>query len=387
MAISVYTVAIMLMLGLLATSARTHIEGHSHTRASIHRVTWGTVDDKTVYLYTLDNGQGITAKITNYGALLTELHLPDRNGENADVALGFDTLDGYLAGHPYFGCTVGRFANRIANGKFTLDGKEYTLATNIGPSHLHGGEKGFDKMVWDIVEAKENDAGVSLTMKYVSPDGEEGYPGNLTVTVTYTLKARDLRIDMRAETDAPTIVNLANHAYWNLAGHDAGDILKHELGLNADNYTPTDETIIPTGEIASVKDTPFDFRESKQIGRDIGQLPGDGGEDPGGYDINFALNGEAGTMRLAARVSEPSSGRKMEVHTDAPGVQLYTGNYLDGSFSGKGDTVYKKHAGFCLETQHFPDAINKEGTPGWQSVILRPIEVYSHSILFKFSTE
>ena len=385
MGISVYTVGLMLMVGLLVTSARAHVTGHGG--ASIHKIEWGTVGDKSVYLYTLKNGYGITAKITNYGALLTELHLPDRNGESADVALGFDTLDGYLAGHPYFGCTVGRVANRITDGKFTLDGVGYTLATNMGPSHLHGGEEGFDKKVWDVVEVKKSADGAYLTMKYVSPDGEEGYPGNLTVTVTYTLMTHDLRIDMRAETDAPTIVNLANHAYWNLAGHDAGDILKHELSLNADNYTPTDETVIPTGEIASVKDTPYDFRESKTIGRDIGQLPGDGGEDPGGYDINFALNGEAGTMRLAARVSEPSSGRKMEVHTDAPGVQLYTGNYLDGSLTGKDDTVYKKHAGFCLETQHFPDAINKEETPGWQSVILRPGEVYSHSLLFRFSTE
>ena len=264
---------------------------------------------------------------------------------------------------------------------------EYRLATNMGPSHLHGGEEGFDKKVWDVVEVKKGADGAFLTMKYVSPDGEEGYPGNLTVTVTYTLMTHDLRIDMRAETDAPTIVNLANHAYWNLAGHGAGEILKHELSLNADNYTPTDETVIPTGEIASVANTPYDFRESKPIGRDIGQLPGDGGEDPGGYDINFALNGVAGEMRLAARVSEPSSGRKMEVHTDAPGVQLYTGNYLDGSITGKDDTVYKKHAGFCLETQHFPDAINKEGTPGWQSVILRPGEVYSHTLLFRYSTD
>ena len=387
MAISAYTVAIMLMLGLLATSARSHIEGHSQTGAGIQRVEWGMVDDKTVYLYTLDNGRGITAKITNYGALLTELHLPDRNGESADVALGFDTLDGYLAGHPYFGCTVGRVANRIANGKFTLDGKEYTLATNMGTSHLHGGEKGFDKKVWNVIAEHAVPEGVSLSMKYVSPDGEEGYPGNLSATVTYSLTASQLRVDIWADTDAPTIVNLANHSYWNLAGHDAGDILKHELVLNADNYTPTDETVIPTGEIASVKNTPFDFRESKQIGRDIGQLPGDGGEDPGGYDINFVLNGETGKMKLVARVSEPSTGRKMEVFTDVPGVQLYTGNYLDGSLSGKGSTIYNKHAGFCLETQHFPDAINKEGTPGWQSVILRPGDIYSHSILFKFSTE
>ena len=385
MGISVYTVGLMLMVGLLVTSARAHVQGHAGS--SVHIVEWGTIGDKTVYLYTLKNGYGITAKITNYGALLTELHLPDRDGESADVALGFDTLDGYLAGHPYFGCIVGRVANRIADGKFTLDGVEYTLATNMGPSHLHGGEEGFDKKVWDVVEVKKGADGAFLTMKYASPDGEEGYPGNLTVTVTYTLMTHDLRIDMRAETDAPTIVNLANHAYWNLAGHGAGDILKHELSLNADNYTPTDATVIPTGEIASVQNTPYDFRESKPIGRDIGQLPGDGGEDPGGYDINFALNGEVGTMRLAARVSEPSSGRKMEVHTDVPGVQLYTGNYLDGSLNGKGETVYNKHAGFCLETQHFPDAINKEGTPGWQSVILRPGEVYSHSLLFKFSTE
>lgn len=385
MGISVYTVGLMLLVGLLVTSARAHVQGHGG--ASIHKTEWGSVGDKSVYLYTLKNGYGITAKITNYGALLTELHLPDRNGKSADVALGFDTLDGYLAGHPYFGCVVGRVANRITDGKFTLDGQEYTLATNMGPSHLHGGEEGFDKKVWDVVEVKKSADGAFLTMKYVSPDGEEGYPGNLTVTLTYTLMTHELRIDMRAETDAPTIVNLANHAYWNLAGHGSGDILKHELSLNADNYTPTDETVIPTGEITSVENTPYDFRESKPIGRDIGQLPGDGGEDPGGYDINFALNGEAGAMRLAARVSEPNSGRNMEVHTDAPGVQLYTGNYLDSSLTGKNDTVYKKHAGFCLETQHFPDAINKEGTPGWQSVILRPGEVYSHSLLFRFSTE
>jgi len=380
-------VALMFAVGLLAMPPRIQAAQYYQTNKGIQKIEWGRAGGEAVYLYTLNSEDGVTAKVTNYGALLTELHVPDRNGKLADVVLGFDALDGYLTRHPYFGCTVGRVANRVAEGKFTLDKQAYTLVTNNGPNHLHGGEKGFDKQVWEVTDAENTAAGASLTMVYTSPDGEEGYPGNLTVTVRYMLNKNGLEVNMRAETDAPTIVNLANHSYWNLAGHDSGQILNHELTLNADRYTPTDATLIPTGEIASVAETPYDFRESKKIGADIGRLPGDGAGDPGGYDINFALNGEAHTMRLAARATESSGGRTMEVHTNAPGVQFYSGNFLNGSVTGKNDAVYKKHAAFCLETQHYPDAINKEGKPGWPSVILRPGQVYRHSILFKFSTE
>lgn len=353
----------------------------------IQKIAWGMVDGKTVYQYTLHSGYGMTAKITNYGAILTELHVPNRNGERADVVLGFGTLDGYLAGHPYFGSTVGRVANRVASGEFSLDGQSYTLDTNNGPNHLHGGIKGFDKQVWQVTAEETTRQGATVTLKYTSLDGEEGYPGSLTVSVTFMLNASALKVNMIAETNAPTIVNLSNHSYWNLSGHNSGDVLDHVLMINADKYTPTDATLIPTGEISSVEETPFDFRRFKRIGADIGQLPSAGYEHPGGYDINFVLNGEVGTMRLLARAIEPTSGRTMEVHSNAPGVQFYTGNFLDGSVQGKDEKGYHKHAGFCLETQHFPDAINKEGMPAWPSVILRPGEVYRHNILFRFSTQ
>ena len=352
----------------------------------IQRTDWGQVNEKAVYLYTLTNDNGVVAKITNYGAILTELHVPDRNGVKADVVLGFDNLNGYLAGHPYFGCIVGRVANRIAGGRFTLNGKQYTLATNDGPNHLHGGEKGFDKKVWAVTDEGQAVGEAALTI--ASPDGEEGYPGALTASVTYTLTNEDtLKVEMHASTDAATIVNLANHSYWNLAGHDAGDILRHELTLNADKYTPTDATLIPTGEIAPVAGTPYDFATPKTIGADIDKLPGVGKEEAGGYDINFVLNGESRQMKLAAVATDPGSGRTMEVHTTEPGVQFYSGNFLDGSSQGKGGAVYNKYTGFCLETQHYPDAINKTGQPGWSSVVLRPGETYSHKISFQFSAE
>ena len=352
--------------------------------SEVLKADWGQVDGKAVYLYTLTNKNELVAKVTNYGTIITELHVPDRDGKMADIVLGFDNLDGYLAGHPYFGCTAGRVANRIANGKFTLGEVEYTLATNNGPNHLHGGEKGFDKKVWDVTNATKN----ALTLTYVSPDGEEGYPGNLTTTVTYTLTDDDtLKIEMSATTDAPTIVNLANHTYWNLAGHNSGDILGHDLTLNANNYTPVDATLIPTGEIVSVVGTPFDFTQSKAIGDDIAKLSGNGQDDPGGYDINFVLNGKSDEMKLVASVKAPKSGRTMEIHTNQPGVQFYSGNFLDGTVTGKGSAVYNKHGGFCLETQHYPDAINKEGREGWDSIILRPGETYRHEMAIKFGTE
>ena len=354
---------------------------------ALERVPWGEVEGEEVFLYTLRNSRGMLAKITNYGTILTELHVPDRNGETVDVVLGFSRLEDYLSGHPYFGCTVGRVANRIGGGKFRLDGKEYTLATNNGPNHLHGGEIGFDKKVWQVTAERDSAESVSLTLEYTSPNGEEGYPGTLTASVTYTLTAdNQLKLEMVGRSDAPTIVNLANHSYWNLAGHDAGDSLGHQLLLRAESYTATDPFRVPTGEIASVEGTPLDFTLAKTMARDIAELPGLTDSDPGGYDHNYVLSGEPGQLRLAAKVVEPTSGLSMEVHTTAPGVQLYSGNFLDGSLKGKGGTVYEKHGGFCLETQHYPDSINKEGRPNWPSVILRPGEVYRHEVVFRFGT-
>ena len=362
-------------------------ESDGTSMKTLERVRWGEVEGKEVFLYTLRNSQGMLAKVTNYGTILTELHVPDRNGETADVVLGFDRLEDYLSGHPYFGCTVGRVANRIGEGKFWLDGKEHTLARNNAPSHLHGGESGFDKKVWQVLTEEESEGNVSLTLEYTSPNGEEGYPGELTASVTYTLTGdNQLKLEMVAQTDAPTIVNLANHSYWNLAGHNAGDSLGHQLVLRAGSYTATDPFRVPTGEIASVKGTPLDFTLPKTLARDIGKLPGLTDGDTGGYDHNYVISGEPDRLRLAAKVVELTSGRSMEVHTTAPGVQLYSGNFLDGSLKGKGGAVYEKHAGFCLETQHYPDAINKEGRPDWPSVILRPGDVYRHEVVFSFGS-
>jgi len=345
---------------------------------------WGDIDGQAVSLYSLKNKNGMIAKITNYGALLTALQVPDRDGELADVVLGFDNLQGYLDGHPYFGCTVGRIANRIAKGKFTLENQEYTLATNNTPNHLHGGDVGFDKKVWTVEEADAH----SVKMAYTSPDGEEGYPGRLTATVVYSLSDNNaLQVEMSATTGATTIVNLVNHSYWNLEGHNSGNILGHELMLNASTYTPVDSTFIPIGTIDPVKHTPFDFTQAKAIGTEINQLIGNGPSDPGGYDINLVLDGEYGEMKLAAKVKDYKSGRVMEIYTTDPGVQFYTGNFLDGSVKGKGGAFYRKHAAFCLETQKYPDSINNEGKQGWYSVILRPGEIYSHTDLYKFTTE
>ena len=376
--------SVQLLVGLSLLMIFSLVNSIQADHHQTEKTEWGTVDGQQVYLFTLKNKNGIVAKITNYGALLTELHLPDRDGKLADIVLGFDNLQDYLGGHPYFGATVGRVANRIAKGKFRLDGKEYTLATNNAPNHLHGGEKGFDKQVWSVKSANHH----RLEMTYTSADGEEGYPGQLVTTVVYSLADDDtLRIDMSASAQAPTIVNIVNHSYWNLAGHDSGNILDHQLQLNAQSYTPVDQTFIPTGTIDPVKNTPFDFTQSKKIGQDIQQLPGNGKDDPGGYDINFVLAGKLGEMKLAAKVKDTGSGRVMEVHTTDPGVQFYTGNFLDGSTKGKNGATYQKHAAFCLETQKYPDSINKEGKEGWHSVILRPSGNYVHTDLYKFYTE
>jgi len=315
----------------------------------------------------------MVAKITNYGTIITELHAPDRQGKNQDVVLGFDHLEPYLTKHPYFGATVGRVANRIAKGRFELDGKTHTLAINDGPNHLHGGLKGFDKMRWKA----EPQAGAAVKFTYTSPDGEEGYPGALAVSVTMTLtEANELRIDYLATADQPTPVNLTNHSYFNLAG--SGDVLGHELWIAADHYTPVDETRIPTGEIKSVKGTPMDFTSPQPIGSRFVQLH----VKPVGYDNNFVLNSGGKGLALAARVREPKSGRVLETYTTQPGVQLYTSNFLDGSLTGKQGFAYRQHCAFCLETQHFADSVNH---PNFPSVILRPGQTYSHATVYKFT--
>lgn len=333
-----------------------------------------------VDLYTLTNDQGVAIKITNYGGIIVSLITPDRNGQPGEVTLGFDHLAGYLGAQPYFGCIVGRFANRIAQAKFTLNGVEYTLAQNNGPNSLHGGLKGFDKVVWSA-QGFENDEGVGVTLTYQSQDGEEGYPGNLSVTVVYTLtNANELKIDYRATTDRPTVVNLTNHAYFNLAGR--GDILNHKMMLTADKFTPIDDTLIPTGELRPVAGTPLDFRQSTAIGARIEQAD-EQLRLAGGYDHNFVLDNLAGDLVLAARVHEPATGRVLEVYTTEPGIQFYSGNFLDGSISGKGGQVYQRRAGFCLETQHYPDSPNQ---PDFPSTVLEPGEQYRQTTVFRFLT-
>ncbi len=339
-----------------------------------------TREGAPVELYTLSNDQGVIIKIATYGGVITHLLTPDRTGAPGDITLGYDTLDEYLAFSPYFGAITGRFANRIANARFSLQGKEYTLAQNNGMNHLHGGLRGFDKVVWQARSFRTPTAvGVALT--YLSPDGEEGYPGNLSTTVTYSLSNRNaLKIDYFAVTDAPTVLNLTNHAYFNLACQ--GDILNHVMMLKADAFTPTDAGQIPTGEIRSVAGTPMDFRTPTPIGARI-----EADYEPLkfglGYDHNWVVKGRPGDLRLAAVVTEPTSGRKMEVHTTQPGIQLYTGNVLDGRARGKG-RIFGRRTGFCLETQHFPDGPNQ---PGFPTTTLKPGQVYNEVTVFRFSVD
>ena len=351
-------------------------------KAGVEKKDYGkTPDGVAVEEYTLTNAHGMKAKVITYGAILTELDVPDKDGKFADVVLGFDDLKGYLTKHPYFGATVGRVANRVAKGKFSLAGKDYTLATNNEPNALHGGEKGFDKRVWKAGPVESN-KGVAVEFTYKSAAGEEGYPGNMTATVTYTLTDKnELRLDYTATTDKATPVNLTNHSYFNLAGPASGDILGHEMMLVAQKYTPTDETLIPTGEIKPVKGTPFDFTTPTPIGKHIGELKG----DPAGYDLNYVLTkADDKGASLAARVRDPKSGRVMEVYTTEPGIQFYTGNFLDGTNKGKGGTVYKKHQGFCLEAQHFPDSVNHKDFP---STILQPGKTYKQLTVYQFSAK
>ena len=333
-------------------------------------------DGKEVDLYTLSNDNGVEAKIANYGGIITSLKTPDKQGHFADIVLGHDNLDGYLKDNsPYFGAIIGRVANRIAKGKFVLDGRDYILATNASDNHLHGGTIGFDKVVWNAEEIKNTDS-VSLKLTCRSPDGDEGYPGNLNCVVIYTLTNDDeLKIGYEATTDKTTIVNLTNHSYFNLAGFDSGDVYDHQLWIDADKYTAVDGDLMPTGEIESVKDTPLDFTKPESIGSRI--------EQAGGYDNNYVINDWDGSLKKIAKVTEPATGRTMGVLTTEPGVQLYSGNFLNGSITGKG-AVYNKHGGFCLETQHFSDAPNQ---PSFPSIVLKPGEKYAQTTIYKFTVE
>ena len=339
-------------------------------------------DGKQVRLYSLRNANGLTADIMTYGAIVVSLRTPDRKGQMADIVLGYDNLQEYIKISPYFGAIVGRYGNRIAKGKFTLDGAEYTLATNNNANHLHGGIKGFDKVVWDDKPVQRTDA-VGVRLSYLSKDGEEGYPGNLKATVTYLLTNKnELRIEYEATTDKATPVNLTHHGYFNLTGGQR-DILGHVLALNADRFTPVDEGLIPTGELKAVKDTPMDFTKATAIGARIAnehqQL-----KFGGGYDHNWVLNKGGKEMTVAARVSEPTTGRIMEIRTVEPGIQFYSGNFLDGTITGKGGRVYPHRWGFCLETQHYPDSPNK---PNFPSTILRPGEKYETTTIYRFSAK
>ncbi len=335
---------------------------------------FGETDGKKVSLFTLTNKNGIQVKITNYGGTITSWVTPDKNGNNADVVLGFNNLEGYLTRSPYFGSLIGRYGNRIGDAQFTLDGKTYKLAANNGKNHLHGGKKSFGKVVWDI-EPPSGDVPV-LALSYLSKDGEEGYPGNLKVNVKYTLTDdNEILIEYNAETDKPTPVNLTNHSYFNISGDVNNTILHERLWIDADRYTPVDTTLIPTGELKSVKGTPFDFTEPHKIGERIAYVPG-------GYDHNFVLNKQDNNLNLVAYVTDSISGRKLEVYTTEPGLQFYTGNFLDGSIKTIDGKAINKNAALCLETQHYPDSPNK---PSFPSTILRPGEKYHTSTKYKIS--
>jgi aldose 1-epimerase len=345
---------------------------------SMEKTSFGMLEDQDVSLFTLRNQNGMTVKITDFGGIITEVHVPDRNGEPADVVLGFDSAEPYIAGHPNFGVIAGRIANRIAHGRFTLDGQTYQLATNEGPdfvNHLHGGPTGFARRLWSA-----RTEGASLHLTYVSSHMEEGYPGTLSVNAVYTLGDDNvLELALTATTDAPTVLNLVNHTYWNLAGHGSGDVLGHLLQIDSDAYTPTDAASIPTGEIRPVAETPYDFRDERAVGFDIPVLP----SGRTGFDTNFILPGKPGELKTAAVLCDPASGRIMEMTTTQPAVQLYSAFKLDGSHRGKGGVPYGPSAGLCLETQHYPDSPNK---PHFPSTVLRPGETYEHRMAWRFST-
>jgi aldose 1-epimerase len=351
-------------------------------RGTIRRDLFGTTaDGQRVDVFTLTNTNGVVARLSSLGATLVSWTAPDREGRMADVVLGYETFEGWTNNAPFFGVIVGRYGNRIAKGQFALDGTTYTLARNNAPNHLHGGVKGFDKVVWTATEIQRPE-GPSVQFEYVSRDGEEGYPGTLRASVVYTLTDRnELRIAYSATTDRKTVVNLTNHTYFNLAG--SGDILGHSLTLAADRFTPVDSTLIPTGELRPVAGSPFDFRQATPIGARI-----DAADEQlrfgGGYDHNFVLNRQSSDLTLAARAVDPASGRVLEVRTTEPGVQFYTGNFLDGTIVGKGGQRYARRTGFCLETQHFPDSPNQ---PSFPTTVLEPGQTYQSTTVFALGVE
>ena len=360
------------------SAAGASLKSPSVTRAPFGR----TPDGEAVESFTLTNAHGIELRAISYGGIIVSLRVPDRDGRLDDVVLGHDTLEGYLAKPSYFGAVVGRYGNRIAGGRFTLDGHTYPLATNNGPNHLHGGVRGFDKRVWKA-EPFERPGTAGLVLTRTSPDGEEGYPGNLAVRVTYTLTDRDeVGFEYFATTDKPTVVNLTQHSYFNLAGDGKRDVLGHELMIDADRFTPVDKTLIPTGVLAVVAGTPFDFRKPTAIGARIG-ADDEQIRNGGGYDHNFVLNRRGAGPTPAIRVFEPTTGRTLDIATTEPGVQFYSGNFLDGSVTGKAGHVYGKRYGFCLETQHFPDSPNH---PGFPSTVLRPGKEYRSKTVLTFGT-
>ncbi|MBN1197898.1 MAG: galactose mutarotase [Bacteroidales bacterium] len=337
---------------------------------------FGSVDNKEIYLYTLTNRNGIVVKITNYGAIITQIWTPDRNGKSGDIVLGYDSLQGYIDNNPYFGAIAGRYANRISNGKFSLNGTTYNLATNDGKHHLHGGVKGFDKVVWDATEFNDS-VSVGLELTYLSQDGEEGYPGNLNVKVQYILNdLNELKTIITATTDKDCPVNLCNHTYFNLTTADT-NVLGHILSIVSSQLTDVNDELIPTGTMPPLAGTPMDFNTPHQIGSRMDEVKG-------GYDHNYVLDKKPGDLALAATLLDPKSGREVKIYTTQPGIQFYSGNFLDGSITGKGGKVYQKHYGVCLETQHFPDSPNQ---PSFPNTILKPGEVYNEITVYKFKVE
>ena len=370
-----FSLAIAVIFTAFITSCNTKKSNTTmETKTGIAKAAWGNTDGKEVFLYTLTNAKGVQVKITNYGGTVTSWVSTDKNNKVSNVVLGFDSLSGYLAKPPYFGAIVGRYGNRIAKGKFKIDGAQYTLATNNGVNHLHGGNKGFDKQVWDATIA--NDSIASLQLSYVSKDGEEGYPGNLKVSVRYTLTDdNELKIEYTAETDKATPLNLTNHSYFNLSGDVANTILDESLLIDADNFTPVDSSLIPTGEIKTVKGSPFDFTKATKIGARIDSVKG-------GYDHNYVLNKKDTSLTKAATLTDDRSGRTLEVFTTQPGMQFYTGNFLDGTIKTSQGAGIQKHAALCMETQHFPDSPNE---PKFPTTILLPGQKYHSITVYKLS--
>ena len=372
----------MLLASLIALSLSAQQPQSAAAEVTAAPFGW-TPDGKAVEVYTLTNGRGMQVRAITYGAIIQAIRVPDRSGHVADVALGHDSLQGYLAASPYFGAVVGRYANRIARGRFTLEGRTYRLAVNNGPNHLHGGVKGYDKVVWGARSFQRGDT-VGIRLEHTSPDGDEGYPGQVRVSVTYTLTPRnELAVDYSATADRPTPVNLSQHSYFNLAGEGSGDILQHVLTIRADRYTPVDTTLIPTGEMASVAGTPFDFRAPTPIGARIAQAHPQLQRGKG-YDHNFVLSRTGSGLVPAVRVLEPKSGRTLDISTTEPGLQFYSGNFLDGTITGKSGHVYGHRSGLVLETQHFPDSPNQ---PGFPSTIVRPGKEYRSRTVFAFGVQ